>query len=336
MRSRFGYLVRRIALFVVILWGAATLNFIIPRLAPGDPVRQHLVDAAAQSGYLQQGIEDMVKAYDKEFGLDQPLYVQYANYLWDVIHFNFGYSLTQYPTHVIDMIAASLPWTIGLLLMSTILAFVVGTALGALIAWPRSPRTLRILIGPLMALSAIPYYLLGLVLLYVLAVTFQVFPLSGGYEVGTIPAFNLPFIWDIARHAILPALSIVLAAIGFWALGMRGMMVTTEGEDYMTMAEAKGLPDRWIFYRYAVRNAILPQITALAIALGHVVSGSVIVEVVFAYPGIGSLLYAAINGSDYFVIYGIVFMVILAIGLATLLVDLLYPLLDPRISYRTR
>jgi peptide/nickel transport system permease protein len=336
MPLRFNYLTRRIGLFFVALWGAATLNFFIPRLAPGDPVRQRLVDAAAQSGYLQQGIEEMVKAYDKTFGLDQPLYVQYANYLWSVSHLDFGYSLTQYPTRVLTIILASLPWTIGLLLMSTLLAFVVGTTLGALISWPRSPRALRYLIGPLMALSAIPYYLLGLVLLYLLAITIQAFPLSGGYDIGSIPNLSLPFILEVAHHAILPALSIVLAAIGFWALGMRGMMVTTEGEDYMLMAEAKGLQDRWIFYRYAVRNAILPQVTALAIALGHVVSGSVIVEVVFGYPGIGSLLYSAIGGSDYFVIYGIVFMVILAIGLATLLIDLIYPLLDPRISYRSR
>jgi peptide/nickel transport system permease protein len=141
---------------------------------------------------------------------------------------------------------------------------------------------------------------------------------------------------DVLRHVALPALSIVLAAVGFWALGMRGMMVTTEGEDYMAMAEAKGLPDRWIFYRYAVRNALLPQFTALAIALGHVVSGAVLVEVVFGLPGIGTLLYKSIAGSDYFLTYGIVFMIILSIGLATLVLDLVYPLLDPRIAYRSR
>jgi peptide/nickel transport system permease protein len=145
---------------------------------------------------------------------------------------------------------------------------------------------------------------------------------------------SIGFILDVARHAVLPALSIILAASGFWALGMRGMMVTTEGEDYMTMAEAKGLPWGWIFYRYAVRNAILPQVTALAIALGHIVSGSVLVEAIFGYPGIGTLLFKAISGSDYFVIYGVVFIVILAIGLATLIIDLIYPFLDPRISYR--
>lgn len=333
---RAGYVVRRIGLFIIVLWGAATLNFIIPRLAPGDPVRERLYEMASQGGYLQQGIEEMVKAYDKEFGLDQPLYVQYFRYLWDVAHFNFGYSLAQYPTKVLPLILAALPWTIGLLLVSTVLAFLVGTILGALMAWPRAPVFLQYLVGPLLTLSAIPYYLLGLILIYVLAISQKVFPLSGGYTVGTIPTLNLAFVLDILQHSALPALSIILAAIGFWAIGMRGMMVTTEGEDYMTMAEAKGLSGTWIFYRYALRNAILPQVTALAIALGYVVSGSVLVEVVFGYPGIGSLLYKAISGSDYFVIYGIVFIVILAISLATLIIDLVYPLLDPRITYRSK
>lgn len=333
---RASYVVRRIGLFIIVLWGAATLNFIIPRLAPGDPVRERLYEMASQGGYLQQGIEEMVKAYDQEFGLDKPLYVQYVRYLWDVAHFNFGYSLAQYPTKVLPLILAALPWTIGLLLMATILAFLIGTILGALMAWPKAPKFLQYFVGPLLTLSAIPYYLLGLVLIYLLSINSKVFPLSGGYTVGTIPSMDVPFIMDILKHSALPALSIILAAIGFWAIGMRGMMVTTEGEDYMTMAEAKGLSGTWIFYRYALRNAILPQVTALAIALGYVVSGSVLVEVVFGYPGIGSLLYKAISGSDYFVIYGIVFIVILAISLATLIIDLVYPLLDPRITYRSK
>jgi peptide/nickel transport system permease protein len=282
----------------------------------------------------QQSIEEMVKAYDQEFGLDQPLPVQYVRYLWDAAHLDFGYSLSQYPAKAINLITAALPWTIGLLVVATLLAFVLGTILGALMAWPSTPRALGYLIAPLLTLSSVPYYLLGLVLVYLFSIERRIFPLSGGYTTGTIPNFSPGFLLDVAHHALLPALSIVLAAVGFWALGMRGMMVTTEGEDYMIMAEAKGLPDRWIFYRYALRNAILPQFTSLAIALGAVVSGSVLVEVVFGLPGIGTLLYKAITGSDFFVIYGIVFIIIFAIALATLIIDLVYPLLDPRISYR--
>src|SRR5579883_774223 len=305
-----SYVFKRIGLFFVVLWGAATLNFIIPRLAPGDPVRERLYEMAAQGGYLQQGIEQMVKAYDQQFGLDQPLYIQYFRYLWDTLHLDFGYSLAQYPARVLPLILAALPWTIGLLAVSTLLAFAVGTILGALISWPKSPKFLQYLIGPLMTLSSIPYYLFGLILIYLFAISLKIFPLSGGYTIGSIPTFSLPFILDILHHAILPALSMILA-------------------------EAKGLKEGRIFFRYAVRNAILPQFTSLAIALGHVVSGSVLVEVVFGFPGIGTLLYKAISGSDYFVIYGVVFIVILAISLATLLIDLVYPLLDPRITYRS-
>jgi len=331
---RRSYAVGRLIQFVVILWGAATLNFFIPRLAPGDPVRTRLLMMSRTGSISQESITEMVKAYDQEFGLDQPLPVQYVRYLWDAVHLEFGYSLSQYPAKALTLITAALPWTIGLLFVATLLAFVLGTTLGALMAWPSAPRAFNYLVAPLLTLSSVPYYLLGLILVYLLSISQRIFPLSGGYATGTAPTLTIGFLLDVVHHAILPALSIVLAAVGFWALGMRGMMVTTEGEDYMIMAEAKGLPDRWIFYRYALRNAILPQFTSLAIALGAVVSGSVLVEVVFGLPGIGTLLYKSITGSDFFVIYGIVFIIIFAIALATLIIDLVYPLLDPRISYR--
>ncbi len=326
----------RLVQLLIVLWAAATLNFLIPRLAPGNPIRERLYTLSNSGGINQQSIEAMVRAYDEQFGLDQPLTVQYARYLWNMVHLDFGYSLAQYPAKVLPLILAAMPWTIGLLFVSTLLAFGVGTLLGALMAWSESPRAVNYLAAPLLTLSAVPYYLLGLVLVYLFALTWKIFPLSGGYTAGTLPSLSGPFLLDILRHSVLPALSIVLAAVGFWALGMRAMMITTIGEDFMIMAQAKGLRPRTIFLHYAVRVAVLPQITTLAIALGHVVSGAVLVEVVFGLPGIGSLLYKAISGSDYFVTYGVVFMIILAIGLATTLLDLIYPLLDPRITYQRR
>jgi peptide/nickel transport system permease protein len=331
---RLDYVVQRLVQFLIVLWGAATLNFMLPRLSPGNPVRERLMNAMAQGGLQQSGIEEMVRAYNETLGLDQPLWVQYVRYIWNVFRLDFGYSIADFPSKVLPMIVAALPWTLGLLVMSTILAFTIGTLLGALIAWPRSPRFLQFLVGPLMALSAIPYYLLGLILVYLLAISVPVFPLSGGYSRGTIPSVSLPFMLDVLRHSLLPALSIVLAAIGFWSLAMRGMMVTTQGEDYMTFGEAKGLRGRRIFLHYGLRNAILPQVTAFALSLGQVVSGSVVVEIVFGYPGIGSLLFRAIQSLDYFLIYGVVFMTVLAIAIATLIIDFLYPIIDPRISYQ--
>ena len=329
-----GYVLRRLLQFVIVLWAAATINFILPRLAPGNPVRDRLIAQASQGGPLQEGIENMVRSYNKEFGLDKPLYVQYGLYLKHTATLDFGYSIANYPNKVVGMIRRALPWTMGLLLVSSVIAFALGTVLGALVTWPGAPKFCRVLIGPAMALSAIPYYLLGLVLVYLFAIVLPIFPLSGGYSIGVIPHFSLSYLLDILRHSFLPGLSIVLAAIGFWALGMRGMMITTKGEDYINFAEAKGLKDRRIFYSYAMRNAILPQVTNFAINLGTVISGVVVVEVIFGYPGMGSLLYNAITGSDYFLIYGIVFFTVLAIATATILVDFLYPILDPRISYR--
>jgi len=329
MRAR--YIVRRIGLFLLVIWGAATVNFIIPRLSPSDPIRSRLSAMAVQSGYVQSGIEEMVKAYQAKFGLDKPLWLQYANYLKDMFTFNFGYSLSLYPARVLDLILNALPWTIGLLTTATLLAFLIGTISGALMAWPGAPRVFTSFAGPFLTLSAIPYYLLGLILLYVFAFSLKFLPLYGGYPAGTVPSFSGPFILTVLRHSLLPALSIVLAEIGFWAIGMRSMMVTTEGEDYMVFAEARGLRNRALFTQYALRNAMLPQYTSLALSLGRIVSGSVLVEVIFAYPGIGTLLYTAIRGSDYFIIYGVVFMVILTLGVATLALDLVYPLLDPRI-----
>jgi peptide/nickel transport system permease protein len=193
---------------------------------------------------------------------------------------------------------------------------------------------LRFALPPLMALNAIPFFLLGLILIYLVTTRFPFFPLFGGYSPGTLLSATLDSVLDVLRHAILPATSIVLVAIGGWALGMRAMMVTTQGEDYTIFADAKGLRPFTIFLRYSVRNALLPQATALALVLGHIASGAVLVEVIFGYPGIGTVLYNAIRQSDYFLIQGIVFGVIVSLGFATFILDLIYPLLDPRITYR--
>lgn len=327
------HVLKRFGLFLFVVWGAATLNFFLPRLAPGDPVRERLFQMSTTGGFTQTGVEEMVAEYQAKFGLDKPLVEQYFNYLWDMARFDFGYSLTLFPTRALDLIMQALPWTIGLLLVTTLLSFAIGTLLGAIIAWPKAPRWVEGLVAPLMTMAAVPYYLLGLILLYVFAFSLKWFPLSGGYQPGTQPNFSVAFMWDVLKHSILPALSIILSALGFWALGIRGMMVTTSGEDYMLFAEARGLRERTIFGRYGLRNALLPQVTALALSLGNIVSGAILVEVIFTYPGVGSLLFRAIQGADYFVIYGIVFMVVLAIGLATMIVDLAYPLLDPRIRH---
>jgi peptide/nickel transport system permease protein len=327
-----GYVLRRVGVFFLVIWAAASINFAIPRLSPADPIKEALLKVTSM-GASQAGMDVLTKSFAARFGLDQPVWRQYLNYLGDLAQGQLGYSISFFPARVGDMILIALPWTIILVGLATLLTFAIGTILGAFMAWSHVPGAVRVLAPPLLTLSSIPYYLLGLILIYLFAFVIKAFPLGGGYSVGLAVDWSPPFLIDAAKHAILPALSIVLADMGFWALGMRAMMVTVQGEDFMTLAEAKGLEPGRIFLRYGVRNAILPQITALALSMGRVVSGAILVEVVFAYPGVGNLLYQAIRSFDYFVIYGVAFMVIVAIGLATLILDLLLPALDPRITY---
>ncbi len=327
-----AYILRRLGVFILVIWAAATINFAIPRLSPVDPIKEALLQVTSM-GASQAGMEELTKSFAARFGFDQPVWKQYLNYLVDSAQGNLGFSLAFFPSRVSDLILAALPWTIVLVGVATLISFAVGTILGAFMAWPKAPWSVRIIGPPLLTMSAIPYYLLGLILIYLFAFVIKAFPLGGGYTVGLTPGLNLSFLVDAARHSILPAFSIVLADVGGWALGMRGMMITVQGEDFMTLAEAKGLKPGRVFLRYGVRNAILPQVTSLALSMGRVVSGAVLVEVVFAYPGVGGLLYQAIRTFDYFVIYGVAFMVIVAIGLATLILDLTLPVLDPRITY---
>jgi peptide/nickel transport system permease protein len=230
-------------------------------------------------------------------------------------------------------VGEALPWTIGLLATTTVLAFSIGTLLGALMGWPRASTFARNILPSFLVLGAIPPYLIALTLIYFIAFRMQLLPIGGGYGIGTIPNFSTSFMVEVVKHSLLPAISIIVASAGGWAIGMRGMMVTVQGEDYMTFGEAKGLKDWRLFYRYGVRNAMLPQVTGLALAFSYIVSGAVLVELVFGYPGIGTLLARSIRQLDYFMIYGIVFIIVVAIAMAMFIMDMIYPLLDPRITY---
>lgn len=327
------YLLRRLGVFLLTIWVAATINFFIPRLSGQNPIEQRLMQRAVSGGSVQTGMQEMIKEYNRKFGLDRPLLQQYVTYLEDLSQFNFNYSIGDYPRTVSQVMSDAIPWTIGLLGTATILMFGLGSLLGAFLAWPRASRFVQFLVSPFVALSAVPYYLLGLILVYLFAFRNQWLPLFGGYSPTSVPEWSWPFVLDIGKHALLPAASIILAGLGGWALSMRGMMMTVQGEDYMLLAEAKGLKQSTLFFRYGMRNAILPQITSLILSLGYILSGSVLVEVIFSYPGIGSVLYHAIREFDYFLIQGIVFTVVVAIALGALILDLVLPLLDPRISY---
>lgn len=327
------YLVQRTFQLLVIVFIAITINFILPRLIPGDPVEAALATKIAVSGNVSVDVQKVAEAYRAKFGLDKPLWQQYLAYLNDILHLEFGVSLVNFPEPVINKIRSALPWTFGLLTVATVIAFFAGSIIGALLAWPRTPQWFGVLVSPLLLLSTIPFFLLGIILLFIFAVEWRVFPAGGGFSPTHIPRFDLETALEIVRHSFLPALSMVLGGIGAWALGMRAMMISVLGEDYVMFAEAKGLPSQRIFFWYGMRNALLPQVTQLALALGGVLGGAVLVEAIFSYPGIGTLLFAAIAGKDYFVIQGIVLMLIVSLAGALFIIDLLYPLLDPRIRY---
>jgi peptide/nickel transport system permease protein len=334
MRIPVGYILKRIGFLIAVLYTAATINFLIPKLSPRDPVQEQVNMKIATMGQSSEGAAELVESLKALYGLDKPLWQQYVTYIWNTLRFDLGFSIANYPKPVMEIIEETVFWTLGFVGVATVLAFLIGTVVGAMVGWSKFSKYLSWLMPPLAVFSAVPAFILALILIYFLAFRAKLFPLRGGFSPLLDVNWNsIEFLLDVARHAVLPALSLLVVSIGGWALSMRAMMVTVEGADYITFAEAKGLKGGRIFFRYALRNTLLPQITALAMQLGFIVSGSTLVENMFAYPGIGRRLGGAIAAFDYPVIYGIVFFLVVGIAVATLLVDMLYPVLDPRISY---
>lgn len=321
------HLLRRIGFYLIALWASATLNFVIPRLSPGDPVQALM---ARMHGRISPQAQH---ALEIAFGISHaPLWVQYFQYLNNLLHGDLGTSISYLPMPVSAVIAQELPWTLTLVGVSLVISFVVGTLLGVVIAWRRG-SSLDTALPPIFTFfSAIPYFWLALVLLYILGYRLNWFPLNGGYDTEAVtPGWDIDFFWSAVQHAILPALTIVVSSIAGWLLGMRNTMITTLSEDYVLMAEAKGLPEGRIMLMYAARNAILPNITSFALSLGFVVSGSLLTEIVFSYPGLGYALLQAVDNLDYALLQGIFLIVSVAVLAANFLADLAYVMLDPRV-----
>ncbi|WP_285034812.1 ABC transporter permease [Plantibacter sp. ME-Dv--P-095] len=323
-----NYFVRKLGFYLVALWAALTLNFLIPRLLPGNPVDILLAKLQQRGGIVTP---DTRKAYELLLGGDssEPLPLQYWNYLVNVFRGDLGVSVSYFPTPVTEVISTSLPWTIVLVGISTVLATIIGVSLGAIVGW--KPGTwLDSLVPATTLLAAVPYFWLALILVYVFATTLKLFPSQGGYDVVLDPGFSWEFIASAVQYGFLPALTIVIASLGGWLLGMRNMMVSTLSEDYILTAQAKGLSQGRILRNYAARNAVLPSVAGFAISLGFVVSGSIVTEQVFSYPGIGSKLLSAVTNNDYALMQGIFLYITLAVLGANLIVDLFYGLIDPR------
>jgi len=278
----------------------------------------------------------IIAAWRARFGLDEPIFQQYLHYLVNLLRGDLGYSLSFFPATVSELIGRALPWTIVLLTIATVISFLLGTTIGALMGWRPTPGWLKNVLPATLIFTSIPAFMLGILLIYLFGFTLNWFPVSGGYSRDVQPGMTPEFIFSAIQHSILPALSIIIVSMGFVALGMLGMMITVDSEDYLVLAKIKGLSSSWIFWRYAVRNSILPQITAFALGLGSIVAGATIVETIFGYPGMGHLMFEAIRSQDYSLIGGIGFLLIATTAVAVLVLDLTYPLIDPRITYKKK
>ncbi|MEZ5065978.1 MAG: ABC transporter permease [bacterium] len=319
------YLLRRIGFYLLAAWVALTLNFFLPRLMPGDPATALFARFKGQLG------PEALESLRETFGLtDAPLLGQYFTYLRHVVRGDLGLSVAYFPAPVTDVIATGMVWTLLLAGTAVVLSFVLGSLLGVAAAWWRRGWLDTWLPSVLVLIGAFPYFWLAMVALYVLGFTLRWFPLGHAYGDYVVPNWSLAFVLDVVRHAALPVGTVVLATLGGWLLTMRNTMISVLGSDYVTLARAKGLSPARVVLRYAARNALLPSITGFGMALGFVLGGSLLTEIVFSYPGQGYLLVQAVRSQDYPLMQGIFLVITLAVLGANFLVDLLYLRLDPR------
>ncbi|MEV4624744.1 ABC transporter permease [Micromonospora sp. NPDC049523] len=319
------FLLQRIAFYLFTAWAAITINFFIPRMIPGDPV-QSLI-----SRYQGQISTQAMQSLYVLFGLDKDksVWQEYVEYWGQLFRGDLGLSFTFFPAPVSQVLADSLPWTLALVGITTVISFLTGTMLGVVAGWRRG-SWIDGLLPATTFLSSVPYFWLGLISIALLAGPGSFFPSSGGYEPGLVPAFDQYFIGSAIQHSLLPAFTILISSVSGWILSMRNMMVTVAAEDYITVAHAKGLSERRVAVSYAARNALLPNVSGFALSLGFIVGGTLLVEIVFSYPGLGFQLFQAVGAKDYPLMQGVFLIITLSVLLANLLADLAYLALDPR------
>ena len=328
MRAQLRFLLGRLLTYALVILFGTTFIFFIPRLLPVNPVEAMLGKMLSQGTYMEQNQIDALRAsLSDAFGLNGSLLTQYGGFLRRVlVSHDFGPSMAMYPTPVSSLIGQALPWTLGLLVTTVLLAWVLGNGLGLLIGMHPGSRLAGALEGVAIVLYPLPYFVLALILSILFSYVWKLFPLTT-----TIRGSGLDLLWSIVYHSILPALSILLVTFGWWMLSMRALTATLLDEEFVTYGRLKGLTPARLTLRYVLPNALLPQVTYLALQLGLIFNGSIVTEIVFNYPGLGSLIYTAIQQGDYNLLMGTVSFSIVAVATATLAVDLIYPLLDPRI-----
>jgi peptide/nickel transport system permease protein len=329
------YLIPRIIQFVTIIFVGITVTFIIPRLSPTDPVEAQIAMIMARGNTLDpQSVESMRAALTDMYGLSGTPLQQYFAFWGRLLRGDLGPSLANFPTPVSEMISQAMPYTVSILITAVIISWIFGNLFGALSSYYPKNRGLNVVETLGQSIRPIPYYIVALVLLVVFGYFIPIFPFSGAYPVGTKPNWSLEFILTFIYHAILPLATLVLIGFGGWFIGMKSLTSNIISEDYVVYAETAGLKENKILRYYIMRNAMLPQITGLAMSLGTVFSGALIMEVVFGYPGMGSLTMNAVYRNDYAMIMGIAIYSIIGVATAVFIMDLLYPLFDPRVRYQ--
>ncbi len=321
---------RRIGFYAITLWVAISLNFLLPRLMPGDPA-DILIAKLQQRGEVPVSTINNIRLL---LGSDDDtsLWDQYWGYWGRLLQGDLGISFSKFPTPVTELIAGALPWTIVLVGLATVLSFLLGVGVGAWVGWRRGTWVDH-LVPATTVLQSIPYFWLALIMISIFSVGLGIFPIIGGYDVFDFPAgpeWSWAFLGSAVWHGILPAITIVLSSVGGWLLGMRNMMVSTLAEDYIVTAEAKGLKPRRILTAYATRNAAIPSVAGFAITLGFIVAGSIVMEQVFTYPGIGKLMFTAVQNNDYALMQGVFLVITLTVLAANFIMDLVYGFIDPR------
>ena len=330
-----GYILPRIGQYLIVVFVGVTVTFIVPRLSPSDPVRGQINRLMITGVNLNPAeLEDFTRSLTSLYGLEGNTWEQYLELWQRLLRGDLGRSFSSFPTPVMTLINRSLPWTLGLLLTATLISWVFGNLLGALASYYPKNKILGGVDVLSQAIRPIPYYILAILLVIFFAYLLPIFPIRGAYPMGMRPTMTLRFATIVLYHSILPALSLVLGGIGAWFIGMKALTSNIISEDYVVYAETAGLKERKVLFGYVMRNAMLPQITGLALSLGMIFNGAMILEVIFTYPGLGLLAYQAILATDYALIIGVTLFSIIGVATAALILDLVYPFFDPRVRIR--
>ena len=331
MQGYLWFIGRRALQMLAVIFCGISATFLVTHLSPIDPVEQVLGRLSSRANLSPEAIASTRAALSDLFGTGAPILEQYVNFWTRLVRGDLGPSLMAFPTPAMDIVARAMPWTLGLLVSATLITFVIGNLLGALAGYNQNNRFFKLFGILAMGIQPIPYYVVAFITLIIFGFLWPVLPISGGFAMDVTMGWNWPFFTSVIQHAALPALSLVLVGFGGWFLGMRALVSNIVTEDYVTYAELAGVKRSTIVSGYVMRNALLPQLTALAMTLGGVFSGTVITEQVFNYPGLGSLLIDAVNAGDYSLVLAVSSVSITAVAVAIFIVDLLYPILDPRV-----